>query len=204
MVEEGVGSMLGPMVERLTRGSKRELTQALTEAFVQHPLLHDAGGRVEDAGALTRAAIDFHWGKKSLLLCGIKTDQGLVCGALCVDAREDPSLLALARLAWGVTRALGRRAIGPLLDVERHKPLHRERHLEMVILATVPAFQRQGFGRRVLHFLYREAMREGYGGILLVTDSDTPAFGLYRNEGFEVVREFEVAEQRRCWMRRAV
>jgi len=68
----------------------------------------------------------------------------------------------------------------------------------------VPAFQRQGFGRHVLHFLYREAMREGYGGILLVTDRDTAAFGLYRNEGFEVVREFEVAEQRRCWMRRAV
>jgi ribosomal protein S18 acetylase RimI-like enzyme len=162
------------------------------------------GGTAEDAGALMRALINFYWGKKSLLLCAIRTHEGVVCGALCVDAREDPSLLALGRLAWGVTRALGRRALGPLLDVERHKPLHRERHLEMVILATVPAFQRQGFGRRVLHFLYREAMREGYSGILLVTDRDTPAFGLYRSEGFEVEREFEVAQQRLCWMRRAV
>ncbi|MGB9301773.1 MAG: GNAT family N-acetyltransferase [Anaerolineae bacterium] len=185
--------MQGPMVERLTRETKGELTQALTVAFVQHPLLHRGGGRVEDAGALTRAAIDFHWGKKSLLLCGIRSDQGLVCGALCVDAREDHSLLALARLAWVVTRALGWGALGPLLDEERHKPFLQERHLEMVILATVPAFQRQGFGRRVLHFLYREAMREGYGGILLVTDRDTPAFGLYRSEVFEVEREFDVA-----------
>jgi ribosomal protein S18 acetylase RimI-like enzyme len=192
------------MVERLPRGSKGELTQALTEAFMQHPLLHGGGGRVEDGRVLMRALINFYWGKKSLLLCGIRTEEGVVCGALCVDAREDHALVALARLAWSVTRGLGRRALGPLLDVERHKPLHRERHLEMVILATVPAFQRQGFGRRVLHFLYREAMREGYGGILLVTDRDTPAFGLYCSEGFELEREFEVAQQRLCWMRRAV
>ena len=47
--------MLEPMVERLPRGSKGELRQALTEAFMQHPLLHGGGERVEDARALTRA-----------------------------------------------------------------------------------------------------------------------------------------------------
>ena len=47
--------MPGPMVERLTRAAKGELTQALTEAFLQHPLLHGGGGRVEDAGAPMRA-----------------------------------------------------------------------------------------------------------------------------------------------------
>ena len=204
MIEEGASATSAPVVERLTRGSKGELTQALMEAFAEHPFLHVGGWRVEDATALLRALITFHWRMKSLLLCGIKRDQGLVCGALCVDAREDPSLLALARLAWSVTRTPGRRALGPLLDVERHKPLHRERHLEVVALGTVPAFQRQGYGRSVLHFLYREALREGYGGILLLVDRDTPAFGLYRSEGFEVEREFELAQQRLCWMRRPV
>jgi ribosomal protein S18 acetylase RimI-like enzyme len=194
--------MSGPMVERLTKGAKGEFTQTLTEAFAQHPLLR--GDVVEDAVAQMEALIDFHWRKKSLLLCGIKTDQGLVCGAICVDAREDPSLLALAQLGWRVTRTLGRRAIGPLLDVERHKPLHQERHLEMAVLGTVPAFQRQGHGRRVLRFLYREALQEGYSGILLVVDRDTPAFRLYRSEGFEAEREFDVGLQRLCWMRRAV
>jgi ribosomal protein S18 acetylase RimI-like enzyme len=194
--------MSGPMVERLTEGAKGEFTQTLTEAFAQHPLLR--GEVVEDAVAQIEALIDFHWRKKSLLLCGIKTDQGLVCGAICVDAREDPSLLALARLGWRVTRTLGRRAIGPLLDVERHKPLHRERHLEMAVLGTVPAFQRQGHGRRVLRFLYREALQEGYSGILLVVDRHTTAFGLYRSEGFEAEKEFDVGLQRLCWMRRAV
>jgi ribosomal protein S18 acetylase RimI-like enzyme len=204
MVEEGAGSMQGPMVERLTRGSKGELVEAMREAFAQHPMMHALGGTAEDAGALVRALVDFYWGKKSLLLCGVRTHEGVVCGSLSVDAREDHSLLALARLAWVVTRALGWGALGPLLDEERHKPFLQERHLEMVILATAPAYQRQGFGRSVLHFLYREAMREGYGGILLVSDRDTPAFGLYRSEGFQVEREFEVAQQRLCWMRRAV
>ena len=193
-----------PMAERLTSDAKEELTRALTEAFEEHPMVPSLGARPEDAGALVKALVDFYWHMKSRLPCGIRTDEGLVCCSLSVDAREDASLLALARLAWGVRRRVGGGAIGPLLDVERHKPLHRERHLEMVILATVPAFQRQGFGRRVLHFLHREAMREGYGGILLVTDRDTPAFGLYSSEGFQVEREFEVAQQRLCWMRRAV
>ena len=55
MVGEGAGSMLGSMAEWLTRAAKGELTQALTVAFVQHPLLHGGGGHVEDAGAPMRA-----------------------------------------------------------------------------------------------------------------------------------------------------
>jgi hypothetical protein len=124
------------MAERLSKASKGELTLVLTEAFLRHPLLEGEGGRPEDAAALLRVLVDFEWSKQSLLLCGIRKEEGLVCGALCVDARDDPSLLALARLAWSVTRTLGRRVIGPLLDVERHKPLHHDRHLEVVALAT--------------------------------------------------------------------
>jgi ribosomal protein S18 acetylase RimI-like enzyme len=191
------------MVERLTSDAREELTQALSQAFEEHPMVPALGARPEDAGALVRALVDFHWHMKSLLTCGIRMDEGLVCGSLSVDAREDPSLLALARLAWGVRRRVGGGALGSLLDVERHKPLLRERHLELVMLATQPAYQRRGLGRHLLQFLYREAMREGYSGILLVTDRDTPAFGLYRSEGFEVEREFEVAQQRLCWMCRA-
>lgn len=190
--------------ERLTRNAKEELLRVSTEAFAGHPMIPALGGGPKEASRLIKALVDFYWRRKSLLLCGIRTEQGLVCGSLSVDAREDLSLLALARLAWAVTRAVGRGALGPLLDVERHKPLLQERHLEMVILATVPQAQRQGFGRSLLHFLYRQALRDGYSGILLVTDEDTPSFGLYLREGFEVQREFAVAERQLCWMRRTV
>jgi ribosomal protein S18 acetylase RimI-like enzyme len=193
-----------PPAERLTRNAKEELLRVSTEAFARHPMIPALGGGPKEASRLIKALVDFYWHRKSLLLCGIRTHEGLVCTSLSVDAREDPSLLALARLAWAVTRAVGRGALGPLLDVERRKPLLQERHLEMAILATVPQAQRQGFGRGLLHFLYRQALRDGYSGILLVTDEDTPSFGLYLREGFEVEREFAVAERQLCWMRRTV
>lgn len=193
-----------PPAERLTRNVKSELMATVTVACAQHPMIHGLGGRSEKADALVKSLIDFYWRRKSLLLCGIRTEEGLVCGSFCVDAREDPSLVALARLAWAVTRCAGRGALGPLLDVERHKPLFQERHLELAILATVPQAQRLGLAGSLLRFLYREALREGYGGIMAVADQYTPSFGLYLREDFQVEREFEAAGRELCWMRRAV
>jgi ribosomal protein S18 acetylase RimI-like enzyme len=193
-----------PRAVLLTRRAREELVGALAQAFAHHPVIPALGGRAGDASALMRALVDFHWSMKSLLVCGIRMDEGLVCGLLGADSREVPSLWPLARLAWGVTRAVGRRAIGPLLDVERYKPLHQESYFELVLLATVPSRQRQGLGRRLLHFLCDQAKREGYDGIMLFVDQDTPAFGLYRSEGFEVDREFGMALQRLCWMRRTI
>ncbi len=188
----------------LTRRARGELAHVLAQAFAQHPMVHALGGRTEDASGLMEALVRFYWGKGSLLACGIRMDEGLVSGLVGADSREDPSLWSLARLAWGITRAVGRGAIGPLLDVERRKPLCRERFFELAILATVPSHQGQGLGRRLLRFLCDQAKREGYDGIMLVVDQDTPASGLYRSEGFEVDREYEVARRRLCWMRRTI
>jgi len=196
--------MQGPMAESLTRRAKEDLTSVFTQAHMQNPMMLALGGPAGESGALVRALVDFHWGMKSLLLCGIRMDEGLVCGCLCVDLREDLSLVALLRLAWRVTRSAGWAAIGPLLDVQRYKPLYRERHLELVALGTLPARQGQGLGRRLLQFLHEQAMRAGYDGILLLADRSGPSFDLYVSEGFEVEREFELAKQKLCWMRRAV
>jgi ribosomal protein S18 acetylase RimI-like enzyme len=196
--------MQGPTVQRLTKRAREELTQVLTLAFEQHPLVTSLGDRTAEATALVEALVDFHWRKERLLLCGIRTDDGLVCGAVCVDTREDASPVALVRLAWNVSRAAGRQAIGDLLDVERRKPLYQERHLELVMMGTLPELQRHGLGRALLRWLYREAVTDGYKGVLLVTDKDTPAFDLYRSEGFEVERELQAGAQSLCWMRRAL
>jgi ribosomal protein S18 acetylase RimI-like enzyme len=196
--------MQGPMVQRLTKRAKGELTQVLRLAFDQHPLVTSLGERGGEATVLVKALVGFHWGKESLLLCGIRRDEGLVCGGVCVDTREDHSPLGLVRLAWEATRTAGRQAVGELLDVERRKPLYQERHLELVMMGTLPTHQRQGFGRALLRWLYEEAAMDRYRGILLVTDRDTPAFDLYRSEGFEVEREFRAGAQNLCWMRRAL
>jgi ribosomal protein S18 acetylase RimI-like enzyme len=196
--------MQGPMVQRLTKRVKGELTEVLARAFEQHPLVAGLGGGGGEAATLVKALVDFHWGRESLLVYGIRTDEGLACAGLCVDPREDPSPLGLIRLAWKVTRAAGREAVGELLDVEGRKPTYRERLLELVMMGTLPEHRRQGFGRTLLHTLYEEAAKEGYRGVVLVTDRDTPAFELYRSEGFEVENEFRAGEQNLCWMRRQV
>jgi hypothetical protein len=36
----------------------------------------------------------------------------------------------------------------------------------------------------MLHFLYDEAKKEEYKGVILITVRDTPAFHLYLKEGF--------------------
>jgi ribosomal protein S18 acetylase RimI-like enzyme len=196
--------MQGPMVQRLTKRVKGELTEVVARAFEQHPMVAGLGGGGGEPAVLVKALVDFHWGRDSLLVYGIRTDEGLACAGLCVDLREDPSPLALMRLAWNVSRAAGREAVGQLLDVEGRKPTYRERLLELVMMGTLPKHQRQGFGRTLLHTLYEEAVREGYRGVVLVTDRDTPAFGLYRSEGFEVENEFRVGKQNLRWMRRTV
>lgn len=196
--------MRGPMVERLRRSAKGELVEVFGEAFAEHPMVPALGGRADDARPVMKVLVDYYWRMKSLQLWGIRADDGLACAALCVEPREDPSLVAVARLLWGVTRVAGRQAMGGLLDVERHKPVGRGRELELAILGTAPAHQRRGLGRNLLQSLFSEAVMEEYQAILLLTDRDTPAFDLYRSEGFDVEREFRTNQQALCWMRRVL
>jgi ribosomal protein S18 acetylase RimI-like enzyme len=194
--------MQGPTVEKLTKRARGELMEVFTRAFEEHPLVAALGGGAGEEGALVKALAGFHWGRDSLLLFGIRTDEGLACGGLCVDPREDPSPLALVRLAWNIARAAGWGAVGELLDIERRKPLFRDRFLELAMMGTLPEHQHRGFGRALLRALYEGAAREGYEGVVLLTDRDTPAFDLYRSEGFEMEKAFRAGAQNLCWMQR--
>jgi len=85
--------------------------------------------------------------------------------------------------------------------VVREEPKYEGRYLELIIFGTLPAYQRQGLGRKMLNFLYNEAKSEEYKGVILVADRNTPAFSLYLKEGFIVDREFAMGEATLCWMR---
>jgi predicted peroxiredoxin len=52
----------------------------------------------------------------------------------------------------------------------------------------------------MLNFLYNEAKREGYKGVILVADRNSPAFNLYLKEGFIVDRVFIMGGATLCWM----
>lgn len=86
-------------------------------------------------------------------------------------------------------------------EIHKEEPRYEERHLELVILGTLPTHQRMGCGRKMLRFLVEKAREEGYKGVILAANKDTPAFHFYLKEGFIVEKEFDVGEVTLCWMR---
>jgi ribosomal protein S18 acetylase RimI-like enzyme len=77
---------------------------------------------------------------------------------------------------------------------------YEERYLELVLLGTLPEYQKRGYGWKIMHFLYSLAEREGFKGVILVANRDTPAYHFYLKEGFTVDREFKAGEVTLCWM----
>lgn len=193
--------MEGAMVEELKRSDKSELLDLFTQAFAGYPLILAFGTRTKNTMAVAKAFLDFFGGTKSSLLLGIRKDDRLICGSLSMDSTEEPSVFASIRLFLALWRALGWRAVIELEKFHKEEPKYDERYLELVVLGTLPAFQRQGFGRRMLQFLYNEAKRRGYKGIVLNVDRDTPAFRFYLKEGFSIDKEFTTRGITLCWMR---
>ncbi|MDI6603150.1 MAG: GNAT family N-acetyltransferase [Patescibacteria group bacterium] len=151
-----------------------------------------------------KSFINFFGETKSSLLYGIRKDNKLICASLSVDSTTKPSILRLIRFIFSLSRALGWQTAKKLEVVHKEEPKYKERHLELVLLGTLPAYQKQGLGKRILHFLYDKARKEGYKGIILVTGRDTPAFHFYLKEGFIVEKEFTIGDTTLCWMRLAL
>lgn len=189
-------------VERLQRTHRPELLELYTQAFAEDPLVPALTSRPEATRGVLGAFLDFFGGREDALLCGIRRDSRLACASVSVDSAREGSTWALLRFVLALSRTLGWRAARDLGAVHSEEPKYEERYLELVILGTLPAHQRQGLVRWMLQFLYDEARRSGYKGITLVADRDTPAFRFYLKEGFSLEREFRAGAATLCWMRR--
>jgi len=188
-------------VERLRGSDKPGLLDLFTEAFKEHPLIPALGAKPEATRAVFKAFLDYFGRTKSSLLYGIRQDNKLVCATVSLDSTAATSLRALMRFISALWRALGWRVAKELGVVHREEPKYEGRYLELVILGTLPAYQRQGLGCKMLRFLNNEAKRDGYKGVILVADRNTPALNLYLKEGFVVDKEFAMGEATLCWMR---
>ena len=188
-------------VERLRGSDKPGLLDLFTEAFKEHPLIPALGTRPEATRATMKAFLDYFGRTKSSLLYGIRQDNKLVCATVSSDSTAATSMPALMRFIWALWRALGWRVAKELGIVHREEPKYEDRYLELIILGTLPAYQKQGLGRKMLRFLSNEAKQDGYKGVILVADRNTPALNLYLKEGFVVDKEFAMGEATLCWMR---
>jgi len=188
-------------IERLTGSNKLELLELLTQAFKEHPLIPALDAKPEATGPVMNAFLDCFGGAERVLLYGIRKDNKLVCASVSLDSTVEPSEPALMRFIFSLYQALGWRIVREFGVIHKEEPKYEDRYLELIILGTLPAYQKQGLGRKMLNFLYNEAKREGYKGAILVADRNTPAFNLYLKEGFIVDKEFAMGEATLCWMR---
>jgi len=175
-------------VEGLKLSDIHEIFELFARAFAEHiPGRHVPGRLIPRRiggirGTMIKAIVTSFFGK-NFLLYGIRKDNRLVCASLSVDSTKKSIASALIRFIFAL-------------------PRYEERYLELALLGTLPAYQRRGFGRRMLQFLYDEAKRMNYKGIVLIVDRDVPAFRLYLKEGFVVDKELAVGGRRLCRMRR--
>jgi len=188
-------------VEQLNNSSKPELLDLFTQVFEEHPLILAVGAKSEATRPVMNAFLDCFGGAEGSLLCGIRKDNKLVCGSVALDSTVRPSRPALIEFAFSLAQAVGWRIAGEFEAVVREEPKYEGRYRELILFGTLPAYQRQGLGRKMLKFLYDEAKREGYKGVILVADRNTPAFNLYLKEGFSVDRVFIMGKATLCWMR---
>jgi len=201
-------------IEQLTALDKPELIDLFSAAFRDTQPIPVFKVKPELEKRYMRATFDYVMGKKNTLLYGIREDGKIVCALLASDSLVKPSVLAsikffipmIALAGISLPRAMGWRKAKEFVAFIRkvywdEMPRYEERYFILEFFGTLPAYQRRGFGRKVLRFLYEKAKNEGCRGIIVSTSPAIPGFYLYRKEGFKVEKEFTLGEITLCWMR---
>lgn len=189
-------------VEQLNYSNRHELLDLFTYAFTGHHTLVPAlSSKPNATRVVMKAFIRFFGGTTHSYLYGIRKNGRLLCGSVSVDSSSEPSFLALIRFIFSLTLALGWRSSKELELIHREEPKYGPRYLELVILGTLPSWQRKGLGRKMLWFLYNLTEELKYKGVILVADQNTPAFNLYLKEGFSINKKVKIRGRSLCWMR---
>ncbi len=135
---------------------------------------------------------------------GIHRDGRLACAAFVFADGYEPGKLATAGLMFQMLRAFGPRQFRTLVRAMSQKHEAGERRLELLLLGTRSEHQGQGLGRIMLQHVYAFAGRKGYDTVTLEVAKDTPAFGFYQSEGFEVEKEIDMPKMPLVMMGRRI
>jgi len=188
-------------IETLTEARRGEAINVLATAFRDHPMLPpDPTGRRSHLMAV--AILDAFAGAPEAALFGISRDGELACVAFVFADGYEPGSLALARFLWRTVRVVGLRKCRTMARVMSEKRGGDERRLELMLLGTRGDYQGQGLGRTMLRHLFGFARERGYASVVLEAPKQTPAFGFYLREGFEVEKEISLPTMPLCMMRR--
>jgi ribosomal protein S18 acetylase RimI-like enzyme len=101
---------------------------------------------------------------------------------------------------FSMLRTTGLKAFKELWICYRKKPKYKGRYLQILFLGTLPRYQKNGFGRKIMRFLYDSLKNKKYKGLTLSTTCNKPAYKFYLKEGFSVDKIFSIGKNKYCWM----
>ena len=191
-------------IKRLKASDKLEASELLAQAFGNYPFAESYGLYPEATRKIIQTSIDII-DVEEVWAYGIWKDDKLVC--LSISLGKVPKLVKVKLYLWfilSLSRLLKWRT-ARFIWIMARRPKHKGQCLEFMSFGTLPSYQRQGLGRKMLHFIYEQAKREKYDGVNLWTARERPAFLLYSKEGFQVEKEFTLfGGIPLCWMRKAL
>jgi len=189
-------------IKRLKASNKWEACELLAQAFGNYPLAESFGLNPEATRKIIEASSDIIE-VEDIWSYGIWKDDKLVCISISIGKLPILTKVRLyLRFILPLSRLLKWR-MARFIPVMMGRPKHKGQSLEFMSFGTLPSYQRQGFGRKMLQFIYEEAKKEKYDGINLWTARGRPAFLLYSKEGFQMEKEFTLfGGIPLCWMRK--
>jgi len=188
------------MIETLDRTSRTDVVEVFGAAFNGHPLLPpDSSGR--KSRLLSTALLDAFAAAPDARVFGIRRDGRLDCAAFVFDAAYEPRGLTLILLLVRMVRVVGWKMSRTFAQVLSEKPSREERRFQLMILGTRAECQKQGLGHAIMRHILEFARDKGYESVVLEVAKETPAFGFYLREGFQVEKEIALPTMPLCLLR---
>lgn len=178
--------------------------EIIIKAFHDSPQVPALIEKPKHTGTVIRSLIKLYEKTGTVKTFGIKKDDMLICVGLCIDSNCKPGFFKTLTFGVSLLRTLGVKGVFQFWIYHKNKPSYDKKCLELLFYGTRSAYQRKGYGRLMLDFLYEYARKNGYGGVTGVTNTSRPAFNFYVKDGWIVDIKFDIGTYRICWVRRAV
>ena len=190
----------------LKQSNDKEILEVFTHAFLDNPNLPIICDNPEFTRDIIKNLMTLYGGINNTLRHGLIYNDKLVCASFSVSTAINP-LLLLIRSFLLLTSArdfkgVGFRCLKEYFITRLKMPRYKDHCLELLLFGTLPGYQKKGYGEKMIRFLYKEAEKRKYQGIVGFTRPDKPAFlNLYRRHGWLIDKKFNIGDIKFAWIR---
>lgn len=188
-------------VVELSKQDEPEYMDIIIQAFHDLPQIPILIEKPEKTERIIKKLVKLYEKTGTIKVFGIRENDKIICVGFCIDSDSKPGLFKVLRFGVSLFTTLGLEGIREFWVYNKNKPEYEKKCLELFFYGTRATHQRQGYGARMLQFLYEYAKKSGYGGVTGVTNTSRPAFHFYMRGGWIVDKEFRIGKYTLCWVR---